>query len=66
MEAAVILSKKDYLKEKHYNSYIILQNPNLKSEELLQEIHNAAILNYWNNDPSTRIEPVNSKASMWF
>jgi hypothetical protein len=53
-------------KEKHYNSYIILQNPNLKSEELLQEIHNAAILNYWNNDPSTRIEPVNSKASMWF
>ena len=44
----------------------MLQNPNLKSEELLQEIHSAAILNYWNNDPSTRIEPVNNKASMWF
>ena len=53
-------------KEREYNSYLILRNPNLKSENLLQEIHDSAILNYWNNDPSTRIEPVNQKASMWF
>ena len=53
-------------KENQYCDYIILKNPNLEKKEILQEIHDSAILGYWNNDLTTRIEPVNKKASMWF
>lgn len=52
--------------DKLYKNYIILQDLDLKKQDTLQEIHNSAILNYWNNDPTTRVEPVNNKASMWF
>ena len=53
-------------KESQYSNYIILKNPNLQKKDILQEIHDSAILSYWNNDLTTRIEPVNKKASMWF
>lgn len=52
--------------DKLYKNYIILQNLDLKKQDILQQIHDSAILNYWNNDPTTRVEPVNNKASMWF
>tara|TARA_B100000131_G_scaffold237265_1_gene229327 strand:- start:1559 stop:2332 length:774 start_codon:yes stop_codon:yes gene_type:complete len=49
-----------------YNNYIILNNKVTQRENALKEIHNSAILNYWDNDISTQVAPVNQKASMWF
>ncbi len=51
---------------KKYNEYIILDKVYLNEENILQNIHNNSIMNYWNNDPTTRIESINQKSSMWF
>lgn len=57
----------ELFREKGYDEFIILDNKPTKSvSNIFQEIHNNAIMNYWDNDLSTRIEPVNNKASMWF
>jgi hypothetical protein len=49
-----------------FNSYILLKGLDLSSEDILKEIHKKTILNYWNNDITTQVPPVNDKESMWF